>query len=75
MSELQTFCTAMPVCPHCGHKFDHDNMMAQDGDLYALAPDEGMAEIKCPNAICEKSFWVQGGYIPYYTSAVSEDDL
>jgi uncharacterized protein with PIN domain len=42
-------------------------------DLFALAPAEDRAVIECP--VCDKQYWVQGGYTPHYTSAASEDEL
>ncbi len=65
--------TPLPVCPHCGHEFGHDDMHDAETDLYALAHDEGKDEIECPE--CNKRFWVQGGYRPHYTTATNEDDL
>ncbi len=69
----ETYQTLMPVCPHCGHEYDVDDMHACTEDLWALAPDEGCADIQCP--ACQGKFHVQGGYRPHYTTAVSEDDL
>lgn len=69
----ETYQTILPVCPHCGHEFDADDMNNCDQDLWSLAPDEGRASIECPS--CEKEFHIQGGYRPQYTTAISEDDL
>ena len=65
-----------PTCPHCGYALPTDDMLdhiASDDDLFALAPDEGTVTVTCPS--CSKSYAVQGGYTPHYTSAISEDDL
>lgn len=70
-----TYQTPMPLCPHCGHEFDTDDMNANPGDLWALAPNEGQAEVICPDVLCGETFHVQGGYRPQYTTAISEDDL
>ncbi|CAG2132169.1 hypothetical protein [Cupriavidus numazuensis] len=70
-----TFQTLMPVCPHCGHEFDSDDMNEADEDLWSLAPDEGRASVVCPDAACGKEFHIQGGYRPRYTTAIDEDDL
>jgi len=70
-----TYQTLMPVCPHCGHEFDSDDMNESSQDLWALAPDEGRAEVTCPDILCEKTFHIQGGYRPQYTTAIDEDDL
>jgi len=42
-------------------------------DLFALAPTEDRASIKCP--VCNLEYWVQGGYQPHYTSAFAEELL
>ena len=77
MREIDTFHTNSPVCPHCGHELDDDEMShtktGSDVDLWALAPREETAVIKCP--VCDKEYWVQGGYKPYYTSCFSEEEL
>lgn len=75
MSGINTFETDLPTCPHCGHMLDGDDMLSgfSDQDLFALAPDEGSAEIKCPQ--CDKEYAVRGGYRPHYTSAFSLDEL
>jgi len=53
-----------------------DQMLGHhDADLFDIAPNGGSAEIECPAVLCGKTYWVQGGYIPTYTSATSEDDL
>lgn len=70
------------VCPHCGHEMTDDEMGANhyavgsDGDdLWALAPEEGRTKVVCPSVLCEKPYYVQGGYVPQYTTAIDEDDL
>ncbi len=63
-----------PTCPHCGHEMSTDEMLdSTEADLFAIAPDEQNAQIECPR--CDKTYWVKGGYIPTYTSAIDEDDL
>lgn len=73
----ETCRTPTPVCPHCGHAMDTDEMLygrpTCEEDLFALAPNEGTAAIECP--ACDKHFWVQGGYTPHYTTAFSEEEL
>jgi hypothetical protein len=75
VSKFDTANTAYPVCPHCGHQLDDDEMNADPEDLWALAPDEGRAEIVCPSGQCGKTFHAQGSYRPLYTTAINEDDL
>jgi len=72
---IDTYQTFMPVCPHCSHEFDSDDMNAASNDLWAAAPDESRFQVACPSAACGKDFWLQGGYRPQYTTAISEDDL
>ena len=65
-----------PVCPHCGHVMNTDEMQNDYGhsvDLFALAPMEDTAVIKCP--VCDEEYCVKGGYTPHYTSAFTEDEL
>lgn len=67
---------AMPTCPACKHGLTDDEMhgaAVYHEDLWALAPDEGRAEIACP--ACGVTYHCQGGYTPYYESALDEDDL
>lgn len=64
------------VCPHCDHKLDYDDMLLDifNGvDLFALAPNEEIACIKCP--ACEQEFWVKGGYTPHYSTSLAEELL
>lgn len=61
------------TCPHCQHKLDTDEMLALDFDAFALAPNEGREAMTCP--ACDQEFWVQGGYIPHYTTAFAEELL
>lgn len=75
MTKHDTYNRLTPTCPHCGHEMDSDEMSAHKDDLWALAPDEGQAEIECPDILCGKTYYVQGGYRPQYTSAISEDEL
>lgn len=66
-----------PTCPHCGHAMNIEEMgygkPTCAEDLFALAPSEDAAVIECP--VCDKHYWVRGGYTPHYTSALSEDEL
>jgi hypothetical protein len=73
MSEQRT--ESKPTCPICGYGLTDDDMHAHLGeeDLWALAPDEGRAEIRCP--ACGVTYHCQGGYRPEYTTALDEDDL
>lgn len=74
MEKYSTFETAHPTCPHCGYELDHEDMLSvSDDDLYALAPSEGSAAVRCPK--CDNEYAVQGGYTPHYTSAFSLDEL
>lgn len=77
MGEHETFHKQSPTCPHCGHELDADEMLygapTCDEDLHALAPNEGRAVVKCP--ACDREYWVEGGYVPHYTSAFSEEEL
>jgi len=50
-----------------------DDMLAQDVDVFAMAPQEERHPLKCP--ACDKEFWCEGGYSPHYTSAFSEEEL
>ncbi len=65
--------TAAVTCPHCNHVFTDDDCHRCDTDIWALAPDEETAELQCPS--CQQQFWVQGGFRPQYTTAISKDDL
>ena len=75
MDKHNTLEAAHPTCPHCGYEMDDDDMQSRlsDDDLYALAPDEGTAVVRCPQ--CDNEYAVQGGYKPHYTSAFSLDEL
>jgi len=77
MADPSTFEEPFPVCPHCFHAMDTDEMLygapTCSEDLFALAPEEGRAAIVCPR--CDAEYWVKGGYRPYYTSAFSEEEL
>lgn len=68
-----TYRTPTPVCPHCGHELDTEEMLACREDLFALAPDEGETELTCP--ACDAEFVVQGGYTPHYTTAFASELL
>jgi len=65
--------TGTPTCPHCLHAMLPDDMLAQDVDVFAMAPQEERHPLKCP--ACDKEFWCEGGYSPHYTSAFSEEEL
>lgn len=62
-----------PVCPHCQHALNDDEMYLEGIDIFLLAPTEDRAAIICP--VCEYVYWIQGGYKPYYTTAFSEEEL
>ena len=62
-----------PTCPHCGHAMTYDEMIAASVDLFGLVPREESEAIECP--VCDKEFWVKGGYNPHYTSAFSYEEL
>lgn len=70
-----TFQKPKPTCPHCGYALDTEDMNSgfSEADLWAAAPDEMTATIKCPS--CDQEYAVRGGYVPHYTSAFSEDEL
>jgi hypothetical protein len=63
------------ICPHCDHEFSADDMNAAEAedDLWDIAPSEGQTECKC--VACGKQFFVQGGYVPLWTTAIDQDDL
>lgn len=67
----------LPVCPHCGHAMDYDEMLYGEPtcreDLFAIAPMEGTTSITCP--ACDLDYWVRGGYTPHYTTAPAEEML
>lgn len=73
MSRGLPFLCRFPTCPSCAHEVTDDEALGMEDDLYALAPDEGRAEIKCP--ACCVTYHVQGGYVPTYTTALEEDQL
>ena len=72
MSEHRTFERAGPTCPHCGHEMTEEEMDCE-ANLFALAHNEERAVIECP--VCDKQYWVQGGWKPQYTSAFAEEEL
>lgn len=67
--------TPSPICPHCEHKFNSDEMTMDYHEicLFGLAHAEDRAAIKCP--VCDQEFWIQGGWNPEYTSVLAEEDL
>lgn len=73
MSDINTFQTRKPTCPHCGHTMTDDEMLQDPGDLYRLPWLEGAGSTDCPK--CQKTYYVQGGYIPHYTSVKTEVEL
>lgn len=75
MTDHDTYARPAPTCPHCGYEMNSDDMSAHDEDLWSLAPDEGRAQIDCPNVLCGKPYFVRGSYKPQYTSAIDEDEL
>jgi hypothetical protein len=69
-------------CPFCCHVMTDDEMCrnqylkGSDGDdLYGIAPREERTHVVCPNVTCGKGYYVQGGYIPKYTCAATENEL
>jgi uncharacterized protein with PIN domain len=44
-----------------------------EANLFSLAHNEERAAIECP--VCDKEYWVQGGWKPHYTSAFAEEEL
>lgn len=81
MSETR-YNMAQPTCPHCGHEMDYEEMGSNtrfegsDGDdLWGLAPMEQLTKVVCPAILCGKPYFVQGGYTPKYTCAVTESEL
>lgn len=70
-----TFRTTSPMCPDCGHAMTTEEMLGNEVDLFALAPNEGRTEIVCPNVTCGSHYHCQGSYRPEYTSAMDECDL
>lgn len=78
-----TYQNPMPVCPHCGHALNIDELIAAeviDGsgtgsgdDLFDLAVNEETAAIQCP--VCDQQYWIKGGYRPHYTTAFAEEEL
>ena len=74
--EHNTYQTPYPTCPHCGHQLNDDEMYCSevsDADLWALPSREERTTIVCPS--CDTEYWVEGSYIPHYTSAFSEEEL
>lgn len=62
------------TCPHCDHEYTPDEMSeCRTADLWALAPREEVAALKCP--VCDLEFWVKGSYRPQYTTAFAEEQL
>ena len=73
---MSCYRTLRPMCPNkdCHHILLETEMEGTDGeDLFALAPEEGRAEVICPT--CGMTYWVEGGYTPEYTTALDPDDL
>lgn len=66
-----------PTCPSCGYALMTDDMLGrvntECSDLFALAPAEGRTAIDCP--VCGVTYHCQGGYEPFYVTALDEDDL
>lgn len=63
----------VPVCPACNHSYDDGDFEKAECDLYAIAPNEEMVHIKCPE--CKTMFWCEGSYTPQYRTAIDGDDL
>ncbi len=71
-----TFNTRSPVCPACHHEMTTDEMVNhihRGDDLFAIAPNEGRAELDCP--ACGQHYHIKGSYCPQYCTSLSEDDL
>ena len=60
------------VCPYCEHVMTDGEMYNDPTDLYAIAPDEGQADVECQ--ACSAYFVVEGGYIPVYETRKPESD-
>ena len=73
MTEAITTKTASPVCPHCGHVYTHDEMVDCEVDIYGIAQSEDTDVIECP--VCDKEFWVKGGWTPKFSTAIAEELL
>lgn len=61
------------TCPHCDHEYTSDEMNECQTDLWALAPREEIVDLECP--VCDKEFFVKGGYRPEYTTVIAEELL
>ena len=75
MSEHETVEQPFPTCPGCGYRLDEQDMVSgfSEDDLWAIAPTEALASVKCPQ--CDQFYWVRGGYKPIYTTSFNEWDL
>lgn len=77
MSYLDQQTGAVLICPHCQHNFTSDEMCefaTEEGTfLYDLAHREDVESMECP--VCDKSFWVRGGWHPTFTTAFAEEEL
>lgn len=60
------------ICPHCNHTYTDDDMYKSQNDLWAICPNEESVEEKC--VACGRVFFIQGGYIPIYTTYKTEDE-
>ena len=57
MKEIDTFCTDLIVCPHCGYEFE---------DSWEMCPDSQPAEYDCEH--CEGAFRVTADISVNYTT-------
>lgn len=64
-------------CPHCDHQFTLDEMAFVTCETYSclfdIAHNEDTAVIECP--VCDKEFWVKGGWQPEFTTAFAEEEF
>ena len=63
------------VCPHCKHRYTSDelNESCGDVDIWEVAHGEDTAELECP--VCDQHFWVQGTYLPRWSTAFAEEQF
>lgn len=69
MAQLIT--TPFVLCPHCSHQYTDDEMRECEIDLLDIAIQEATAVLECP--ICDKEFFVKGGFQPQYTTAFAKE--
>lgn len=61
------------VCPHCGHEYTTEDMESADSCMWAICPNEETAKEVC--GACDKTFFIQGGYVPTYDVFKTQDEL